>query len=379
MASVLIFDDDPGVGSLVADLVRGWGLTVEHHLSAGGIVEIVRAARPRIVVLDIMMPGLDGLSACRAIRADPSTRHVKTVMLTSKASELDQETAKRYGADSYVTKPFSVPALSGTLSALLGMDLAAEVPKTPAPPVAVTVMAGGAVLECGDLWVVLDAGAGVGRWIESRRTPPREVWLLLSRYEPAALAELDAVGLLLAVGTRLRLAGPDTPESPLQRLAPRLSRAAGVTRVLPLLHPLREGELALAPGATATALYAQHPGTTMAYRLDFSGRRVVFCPAHAPGDGAAARESHDFKKFRDFFSGVDLLVHGFARSADQAGTGASWESVVDLAAAAGVRSLLLTPLPGAALPGGLAESVRARAAARGLDAAPAEGEPRLVL
>src|SRR5580704_6442675 len=125
MANVLIFDDDAEVGSLVADVVRGCGLTVEHHLTAGGIIDVVREAKPLIVILDVMMPGLDGLSACHAIRANPATRRVRIVMLTSKASAVDKDTAKRYGADLYLTKPFSVAALTMAVSSLFGEALPA--------------------------------------------------------------------------------------------------------------------------------------------------------------------------------------------------------------------------------------------------------------
>lgn len=379
VASVLIFDDDPAIGSLVADIVRGCGLTVEHHLSAGGIVDLVRAAQPKLVVLDIMMPGLDGLSACHAIRSNPSTRHVKTVMLTAKSSDTDQETAKRYGADRYVTKPFTAAQLSSAFTALLGVDFAAEAPKAPAPPLAVTVFPGGAVLESGETWLILDAGQGVGRWIETRKTPPKDAWLFLSRYEAAATAELEAVGLLPAVGARLRIAGPDTPESPLQRLAPRMTRTTGLRAALPLLHPLREGEFGLAPGMTALAHHALHPGATMAYLFDLRGRRVGFCPAHAPGDGPQAAQSHDFRKFKALLAGADLLIHGFAKGRGDEGPGASWESAQDLAAAASVRALVLAPLPGAKVPADLAARASERAAGLKLDCRLAEGEPRLVL
>src|SRR5580704_12929511 len=141
MANVLMFDDDVEVGTLVSEVVRNCGLTVEHHLTAGGIVDVVREAKPWIVILDVMMPGLDGLGACHAIRANPATRHVKIVMLTSKTSAVDQAAAKRYGADLYLTKPFSVSGLAATLVSMLG-DAArlAPPPKAPAAPMTMTVL-----------------------------------------------------------------------------------------------------------------------------------------------------------------------------------------------------------------------------------------------
>jgi len=183
---------------------------------------------------------------------------------------------------------------------------------------------------------------------------------------------------MLAAGARVRLAGPDVPGSPLHSLAPQFMRASGVTRTLPLLQTLREGELPIGPGLTLYAQYALHPGTTLAYRLDAYGRRIVFCPAHAPSPDPAARDSHDARKFRTLFSAADVLVHGFSRSLSERGDGAAWEAVVDHAAAAGVKQLLLVPLDGA-VPADLPERVAARASALRLEARLATGEVRVVL
>ncbi|MFI5361743.1 MAG: response regulator [Elusimicrobiota bacterium] len=368
MANVLIFDDDAGVGTLVAEVVRNCGLTAEHHLTAGGIVDVVREAKPWIVILDVMMPGLDGLSACHAIRANSATRHVKIVMLTSKNSAVDQAAAKRYGADLYLTKPFSISALAATLLSMLGDAApAAPPPRAPAAPMTMTVLPGGIVLETEGRWFVLDAGAGVGSWIETRKTAPREAFIFLSRYSPDATSELDKTGLLLSVGTTVRVMGPDSPETLLNHLAPRMSRGAGVARSLPLLHPLRESEITLYPGVFATAFYTLYPGLTMGYRLDLPNRKVVYCPAHVPNPDPATADDHDARKFRKLFANADLMLHGFSRSIREPGEGAAWEVVQDHAAYAGVKQLLLFPLPGAAVSPNLAGEAAARAELLKLD------------
>ena len=344
MTNVLIFDDDPLVGGLVSEVVRSRGLTVVHHLSASGIVDIVRDARPQIVVLDVMMPGLDGLSACHAIRSNAATKHVKIVMLTSKTSTVDKETARRYGADLYLTKPFSIAALSASLGSLLGSSAPAAPPEAPAAPLTLSVLPGGAIIETEGRWIVLDAGEGVGSWIEKQREAPREAWVFLTRYAPAAVSELEKVGLLLSVGTSVRLAGPDSPETMLNHMAPRMSRGGRVNRSLPLLHPLREGEISLFPGAFATAFYTLHPGLTMGYRFDLPRRRIVYCPAHVPNPDPTTADGHDARKFRAFFANADLMISGFSRSLADRGEGAAWETVQDHAAYAGVKRLVLIPL-----------------------------------
>jgi two-component system chemotaxis response regulator CheY len=108
MPSVLIVDDDPSIRKLVATTledVAGFEL-VE---AADGDEALERAAEkaPAIVLLDIDMPGIDGLEACRRLRAEPGTAEATVVMLTAAAGEDAERAAEEAGADLFLTKPFS--------------------------------------------------------------------------------------------------------------------------------------------------------------------------------------------------------------------------------------------------------------------------------
>ena len=230
-----------------------------------------------------------------------------------------------------------------------------------------TLVPGGIVMETEGRWFMLDAGTGVGAWIEAQRAMPRDAWVFLSRYAPDAMSELERMGLLLERGMTVRLMGPDSPEAHLNHVARRLSRGTGVARALPLLHPLRESEISLFPGVFATAFYTLYPGLTMGYRLDMPNRRVLYCPAHIPNPDPATADGHDARKFRKIFANADLMLHGFARSLREPGEGAAWEVVQDHAAYAGVKQLLLFPLPGTTIAPGMAADVAARAELLKLD------------
>jgi CheY-like chemotaxis protein len=108
MPSVLIVDDDPSIRKLVATTledVAGFEL-VE---AADGDEALERAAEdaPAIVLLDIDMPGIDGLETCRRLRAEPGTAEATVVMLTAAAGEEAERAAEEAGADLFLTKPFS--------------------------------------------------------------------------------------------------------------------------------------------------------------------------------------------------------------------------------------------------------------------------------
>ncbi|MEE8424485.1 MAG: response regulator [Elusimicrobiota bacterium] len=389
MPDVLIFEDDPTVGDLASDVLRYKGLTVEHHLSGAGVLHRVQEARPKLVILDIMMPGMDGLSACRAIRSDPTTRDIKIVMLTAKNSKQDRDTAKRVGADLYLNKPFDSGVFARDVGALLGFprdpDLAL-VPKPPAPPVAVTRLEGGVVLQTALMWILFDAGKGMRDWVYAQAHPPKEAWLLLSRYHEDAVCEINAGGVLLVSGTRVKIGGPDDPDNSLQRVAPKLSAGLPTGGRTPLIYPQRETEFTLGPAITAVTRYAQHPGTTLAYRVELQGRRVVVCPAHEIHSDPKGWSSHETGKFRELFSAADLLPHSFRRSLadprpdDDRGSGA-WEPVLDLAVEARVKHLVLFPLPASEIRPGLQAKAQERAVRKGsgLRVTVAESAQRFVL
>jgi two-component system phosphate regulon response regulator PhoB len=116
---ILVVEDEPALAELVAYNLRreGYDVAVSHD-GRDGLAK-VQAAPPDVVVLDLMLPGLDGLDVCREVRAGDRTKHVPILVLTAKAEETDQVVGFSLGADDYVTKPFSVKVLVQRVKALL--------------------------------------------------------------------------------------------------------------------------------------------------------------------------------------------------------------------------------------------------------------------
>jgi CheY-like chemotaxis protein len=350
MADVLIFDDDPSVGDLMGELLRGRGVTVSHFLSGAGVVQLVQENKPKLVILDIMMPGMDGLTACRTLKSNPTTRGAKIAILTAKNYSEDQQTAMRYGADLFLHKPFDPGAFAGSIGRMLGLSEIKAPPAPPAPPIVVTILPGSVVIEAVGLQLIFDAGKGLRSYIEKQAHHYPLTWFLISRFRPDSVSDIAAGAALLARGGRVNAAGPDDPDSSLQRLAPPMcATMANGARATPLLYPQREGEFALTPDSRAVTRLTQHSGTCLAYRVEIQGRSIVYCPAHEIHPELERINKHEYAKFRDFFKGVDLLLHGYRRSLveepskDSLGNGA-WEPVVDLASAAGVDRIALIPM-----------------------------------
>jgi hypothetical protein len=129
-----------------------------------------------------------------------------------------------------------------------------------------------------------------------------------------------------------------------------------------MLYPQKEDEVQLAPGISLTCRYARHPGASMAYRVETRDKSVVYCPVNEIDPDPKVWRSHEADKFRKFFKGANVLVHGFRRSQedpkadDGHGTGA-WEPIIDMAAEAGVRELILLPQPGVLPPPDLSDRI----------------------
>ncbi len=128
MAQVLVVDDDQMVASVVVSYLERAGHTA-HHLGDGlAALEAVKAQAPDLLVLDLMLPGLDGLEVCRQVRA--SWPHLPIIMLTALAEPEDRIAGLEVGADDYVTKPFSprelVLRVDSVLRRVASVGVAAE-------------------------------------------------------------------------------------------------------------------------------------------------------------------------------------------------------------------------------------------------------------
>jgi DNA-binding response OmpR family regulator len=117
---VLVADDDEDILLLVTTRLRRDGFDIISARSGDEALALVRERRPALAVLDIGMPGLDGVQVLEQIRADDDLRAMLVVLLTAKAQESDVRRGFDAGADAYVKKPFSPADLSARVRELLG-------------------------------------------------------------------------------------------------------------------------------------------------------------------------------------------------------------------------------------------------------------------
>ena len=104
---ILVVDDEADAVELIAFNLNQAGFEVIEAADGNEAIQKARSQLPDLILLDLMLPEIDGLSACKLLRADVNTAHIPIIMVTAKAAEVDRILGLEFGADDYVTKPFS--------------------------------------------------------------------------------------------------------------------------------------------------------------------------------------------------------------------------------------------------------------------------------
>ncbi|GAB1390355.1 response regulator [Rubrivivax sp.] len=119
---VLIADDEPNIVISLEYLMKREGYQVLVARDGEQALSMIRAERPALVLLDVMMPGRSGFEVCQSVRTDEAFAGMKIMLLTAKGRDTDVAQGMALGADAYMTKPFSTRELAARVRELLGKD-----------------------------------------------------------------------------------------------------------------------------------------------------------------------------------------------------------------------------------------------------------------
>lgn len=125
---ILLVDDSPVVAEAVREALEPFGYRVAWAEDGDRVPAALAQGLPALVILDVMMPGVDGYEVCRRLRADPATAALPILMLTARAEETDKVVGLELGADDYLAKPFGERELLARVRALLRRAARAEAP-----------------------------------------------------------------------------------------------------------------------------------------------------------------------------------------------------------------------------------------------------------
>jgi two-component system cell cycle response regulator len=113
---ILVVDDNPANAALICFLLETSGYEVRIAADADEAVAVLTGFSPRLIMMDLQLPGMDGLELTRRLKADARTRHIVIVALTAYAMKGDEERARDAGCDGYITKPIDTRSLPGVIS-----------------------------------------------------------------------------------------------------------------------------------------------------------------------------------------------------------------------------------------------------------------------
>ena len=119
MIKIVVIEDEPDIGAALSHSLTREGFRVWHEGNGRSGLLLVREKTPQVVLLDLMLPGLDGLELCRSIKADPLLRDTFVIMVTAKNDESDLVVGLGLGADDYICKPFRTREVIARVRAVL--------------------------------------------------------------------------------------------------------------------------------------------------------------------------------------------------------------------------------------------------------------------
>jgi DNA-binding response OmpR family regulator len=125
-ATVLIVDDEPNILLSLQFVMKKAGYEVRTAKDGEEALAEIARARPDVVLLDVMMPKLDGFTVCQRIKSTPDWKAVRVIMLTARGRDVEREKGLSLGADDYITKPFSTKEATDRVAAVLAKAQAAS-------------------------------------------------------------------------------------------------------------------------------------------------------------------------------------------------------------------------------------------------------------
>ncbi|WP_457622664.1 response regulator [Persephonella sp.] len=119
MSLIYVVEDDEDINELLVYNLKKEGFNVRSFLNSKEAYRNIKSDYPDLIVLDIMLPDMDGLEFCKLLKSDKDTEEIPIIMLTAKSTEIDKIVGLELGADDYVTKPFSIRELIARIKAVL--------------------------------------------------------------------------------------------------------------------------------------------------------------------------------------------------------------------------------------------------------------------
>ncbi|MBT3790178.1 MAG: response regulator [Alphaproteobacteria bacterium] len=357
-----LVDDEETIIKATTILLEGAGHDVTGFTSSIQAMEMIKAGQPDCLIVDIMMPEMDGLELCRKVKSDPDTAHIRVIVLSAKTYEFDRSRAQEMGAEGYLTKPIKLDTFVAELDGLLGNSLTATfwgVRGTLPVPGESSLRYGGhtscVTVQCGNSpLMIFDAGSGIKALSDHMMGMNERITakIFISHPHWDHINALPFFVPLYIPGNEFEILGARHGDTTMRELMsaqmdgiyfPITIREFGA-RVF--FRDLGEETIEFDDIKVQTMLLS-HPGNCLGYRIDYQGKSICYItdnemfnagePGHNPGY---------IQRLADFCRGADALITDTTYTDAQYPAKAGWGhssvgQVAELAARAEVDTLYL--------------------------------------
>lgn len=353
---ILIIDDDEMVSELSKSVLSDDNYTIETLNDSSAAVEKIRQLHPRLIITDIMMPGITGMDICKAIKTDPALRDIKVIVMSGKSFSVEKQRAQNFGAEYYIQKPYDIPqfrkdvagVLAGTKSFATEADTAAQPqdisdnsPKesnlednqmrmtiwgargfSASIPNSTSVY--GRQTSCVSIETkkdifIFDAGTGIielGKKIVSEKRYYKDIWIMLTNFHLDHILGLSEFEPLYDPHFSIHIVGASDPERSLREITQSslyssFSLHTSQPKAAVDINEIQEDEYEICPGIFLEAVYANHPTSTVMYKLSLLGRSIVYAPASEIWEEATAFQDYN-EKTASFVKDTDIIIHDAA-------------------------------------------------------------------
>ena len=361
--SFYVVDDDPIMVKMMAALLAEAGHAVKSSTSSLTALADILVQKPDVVVVDLMMPDVDGMELCAMLRAKPSTAKIKIVMVSAKAYEFDRKRALGAGADGFIQKPISAETFMSRVLRIVEdkLDVTFWGVRGTLPVSGGKSLRYGGNTSCVTIefpthqLFVFDAGTGIKNLSDHLLKQKRariEAKIFLSHPHWDHINALPFFVPLYQPGNDFEILGARHGDTTMRQIIS--AQMDGVyfpitfqefgARVY--FHDLDEEELSFGRVKVKTMLLS-HPGRCLGYRVDYNGRSICYVTDNELFlDGNPHHNDHYVSKLTKFVQGADALITDTTYTDQEYASKVGWGhscigEVVKLAHAAKVKSLYL--------------------------------------
>lgn len=366
METIVLVDDDADIRRIVELRLRMAGFRIVTASDGEAGLELIKAEKPRVALLDLMMPRKHGFAVCQEIRSDPGLRGVYIIVGSAKTYAPDIRRAKELGADLYVTKPYDLEALVRTLKELTATPTTGLRVKfwgtrgSIATPGRATLRYGGNTacteVRCGETVLLFDCGTGVreaGLALNQEfKGRPIHIHIFVSHTHWDHIQGFPFFIPAYVPGNRVSICSLRGSDKSLERVfTGQMDSSYFPVDLGDMFAQLQFVELEGPPleigEAKVSHVYLNHPGLAIGFRVDWRGKSVVYITDHELYTRLSGENDHNRKLDREidtFASGADVYIREAQYTEEEyvakKGWGHStWKDAVDSAHAALARRL----------------------------------------